>query len=371
MPRAFSLILLLALLLTTTGAVPAPGVQSAGISSSFQMADNDTCGYLSGVDSLLGQVTTEQWQTWIRQLSGVDPVTVGGQELTILTRWSNFLFDETLANRRSRAFDFVHDTIQRWYPSAQIEEDAYQPNGSSGPTWKNLILTVPGAERPNEIVILSAHLDSRGDRYTLDNSIAPGADDNATGSATLLEAARVLQGHPQPRTIRLIWFTGEEQGLKGSAAYVADHSLLGVVGDINVDMFGYDGDNDRCFELHVGTLSSSNAIGRCFVDSIQAYNINVKYDYLTISAVSASDHASFWSHNIGAVEVLENYQDNGSTSVCTGRDWNPDYHYHTTKDTIDHLSLPYSFDVARAALAATFSLANLKYYLYYFPLVKN
>ncbi|RPJ45415.1 MAG: M28 family peptidase, partial [Chloroflexi bacterium] len=148
-----------------------------------------------------------------------------------------------------------------------------------------------------------------------------------------------------------------------------DHSLAGVVGVINVDMFGYDSNDDRCFELHVGTLAASDKVGQCFVDSIQAYNINLKHDYLTSTATNLSDHSSFWGKQVGAVEVLENFFQDNIASGCTGIDRNP--YYHTTSDTFDRIRLPFAFDVARAAVAATISLANLKYNEYYIPLVKN
>ncbi len=53
-------------------------------------------------------------------------------------------------------------------------------------------------------------------------------------------------------------------------AYVADHpaEMANIVGVINLDMFGYDNDNDRCFELHVGTLADSNMVGTCLLTSL-------------------------------------------------------------------------------------------------------
>jgi hypothetical protein len=373
--KRLSPILVLVLLLAALSAAPLPGVHSNQGFSSLNLAANSPCaGPIHSVQDLLNSVDSAHWQTWIKQLSGVEEVIIGGQPYRIQTRFSGYLFQAPPppappGTDRSRAYDFILEQIQGWYPLSQIEEDPYQPYGSSGPTWKNLVLNIPGVEHADQIVILSAHLDSTSARDIKDdyNLFAPGADDNATGAATLLEAARVLAAHPQARTIRLIWFTGEEQGLIGSNAYVADHSLAGVVGDVNVDMFGYDGDNDHCFELHVGDLPASDLVGQCFLGALHAYSIGLKHDYLSSDFTRASDHASFWSKNIGAVEVLENYQSDYDPSGCGPSDFNP--YYHTSSDTFDHLSLPFSFDVARAALAATFSLANLR--TYYFPLVRN
>ncbi|MGE5224821.1 MAG: M28 family metallopeptidase [Omnitrophica WOR_2 bacterium] len=369
MPRILTVALLLALLSSASGvqaqkaALPAAGAAVVALPMPASSSPSTAA-------DLLSQVDLAHWSGWIRQLSGVDPVTVGGQPFTISTRYSDALFNDAAPNGRSRAFDFVREQVSGWYPaadpSAQIEEDAYQPYGSTGPTWKNLVLTIFGTEHPEQIVMLTAHLDDTSPYYER-NTSAPGADDNATGSATLLEAARVLQGHPLRRTVRLIWFTGEEQGLLGSSAYVADHALTGVVGVINLDMFGYDNDNDRCFELHVGTLPASDLLGRWFAGAIHAFGINLKYDYITSGATRSSDHRSFWDKNVAALEVLENYQNNNDPAGCVGSDWNP--YYHTTSDTYDRLNLPFSFDVARAALAAFFTLANP--FQYIIPLVKS
>jgi Zn-dependent M28 family amino/carboxypeptidase len=81
----------------------------------------------------------------------------------------------------------------------------------------NTVAEIPGTEKPGEVVILGAHLDSW--------DLGTGATDNGTGSMAVLEAARALQklGVKPKRTIRFVLFTGEEQGLNGSRAYVAAH----------------------------------------------------------------------------------------------------------------------------------------------------
>ncbi len=94
----------------------------------------------------------------------------------------------------------------------------------------NILLDIPGTERPDELVIISAHYDSW---YR-------GADDNASGIAVLLEAARVLAQVPPPaRTIRLVAFDREEEGLLGSRRYVARHLDDRITLVINLDTVGY------------------------------------------------------------------------------------------------------------------------------------
>ena len=84
----------------------------------------------------------------------------------------------------------------------------------------NVIAEIPGTEKPDEVVIISGHLDS------WDGPGSQGAQDNGTGTMVTLEAARILNkvGAKPKRTIRFILWTGEEQGLFGSAAYVKAHA---------------------------------------------------------------------------------------------------------------------------------------------------
>ncbi len=99
----------------------------------------------------------------------------------------------------------------------------------------NTVAELPGrGPRATELVIVGAHLDSW--------HLAEGAIDNATGSIAVLEAARALAatGWRPRRTVRFVWYMGEEQNLSGSRAYVAAHAceLPRVAAAINVDMPG-------------------------------------------------------------------------------------------------------------------------------------
>src|SRR3989454_3576573 len=87
----------------------------------------------------------------------------------------------------------------------------------SVPQW-NTVAELRGTERPGEVVIVGAHLDSW--------DLATGASDNGTGSMATLETARVIaqSGLKPRRTIRFILFTGEEQGLIGSRKYAEAHA---------------------------------------------------------------------------------------------------------------------------------------------------
>jgi Zn-dependent M28 family amino/carboxypeptidase len=93
----------------------------------------------------------------------------------------------------------------------------------------NTVAEIPGSEKPDEVVIIGGHLDSW--------DLGTGATDNGTGAMAVLEAARALQrlGVKPKRTIRFVLFTGEEQGLVGSRAYVEAHKAeLGKISGVLV-----------------------------------------------------------------------------------------------------------------------------------------
>lgn len=311
------------------------------------------CEYSPFTESVLSQVSQSSWAKWIRDISGENPVLIGGQSWEIFTRYSPALFNN---NTRAYAYSYITQELENMGYDAGVTffDHVYIPYNNY--IWKNLVLNIPGhGENSDEIVMLTAHLDSTS---TNPNYLAPGAEDNASGIATLMEAARLFRHYQFDRTIKIIFFTGEEQGLYGSEAYVEDHpdEMDDILGVVNLDMFGYDSDQDRCFEMHVGTMTSSNVIGSCFTEAIENYNLDLTYDYLTSEATGASDHASFWDAGVGAIEILENFFTNSQTSVCGEQDRNP--HYHQTTDTIDKMYLEAAVDIGKGGIAAAMDLAS-------------
>jgi len=174
----------------------------------------------------------------------------------------------------------------------------------------------------------------------------------------LMEAARLFRFYRFDRTIKIIFFSGEEQGLLGSEAYVDDFpaEMDNIIGVVNLDMFGYDADNDRCFELHVGTRADSNQVGTCFTDVIDNYALDLSYDYVTSGAIPYSDHASFWYAQVGAIEVLENsfYHSQGGCGGIVDEN----RYYHTVNDRITHMNMPVTLAIAQGGIGTTASLAG-------------
>lgn len=107
-------------------------------------------------------------------------------------------------------------------------------------TYKNVVARIPGKKNTGAVLIFCAHYDSHPAGLAAGGR-APGVDDNATGVAVLLEGSRILAGKPVNTTVELVFFSNEEQGHKGSKAYVEDLAAKGrmIEGVINIDAIGY------------------------------------------------------------------------------------------------------------------------------------
>jgi uncharacterized repeat protein (TIGR01451 family) len=195
------------------------------------------------------------------------------------------------------------------------------------------------------VYIACAHYDSTSD--DLDNA-APGADDNASGTAAVLEAARILSQYRFKHTLRFVTFAAEEQGLIGSYYYVAEARSAGtnIGGVINQDMIAWDSDGDSVMEIHAGTRSDSQALGTAFLDAMNLYGISLAPRYVTWGATTRSDHARFWNQAYPAVLAIEDLQD-----------YNP--YYHKTSDTLDKLDLSYATKFVQTTVATLAELAEI------------
>jgi len=117
----------------------------------------------------------------------------------------------------------------------EAEMQWFEPMGLSRTA--NVIATLRGTTHPELVYVVSAHYDSHQN--------GPGADDDASGTAMLLELARVLRDRPLPATVVFAAFTGEEAGLLGSREFVrrAVAARVRVAGALNNDMFGWSNDH--------------------------------------------------------------------------------------------------------------------------------
>jgi len=272
-------------------------------------------------------------------LSGEWPVAVGGSPVTIFSRHTSS------GPQIGRATQYAFERLQALGLAPAYHE---WTNGSN--SGRNVVADLPGTLAPTEIVVLCAHLDDMPF-----GSIAPGADDNASGSTGVLLAAQVLSAHRFQRTIRFVLFTGEEQGLLGSAAYANLLAAQGanVVAVLNLDMIAFDGAGGPVLRLHTRTPGNAGyAADRAIADTFRAAVTNYVGSALSPiddpDGLAASDHSSFWARGWPGILAIED----------DVNDFNP--HYHTTADTLARLNLPYFTSFVRASVATTAHLGVLQ-----------
>ncbi len=185
------------------------------------------------------------------------------------------------------------------------------------------------------VMLLVAHLDSINQRLGPDG-LAPGADDNGSGSAGVLELARVLGNHRSPHDLRLILFGGEEQGLFGSRQYVEamppeERARLRAV--INMDMIGTLNAPERGVLLE--GAETSEPLVRELADAAATYTA---LEVQTAFEPWGSDHLPFIEAGLPAVLTIEGTDDA-----------NP--HDHTENDTLDHIDYRLAMEILGMNLA--------------------
>jgi Zn-dependent M28 family amino/carboxypeptidase len=239
-----------------------------------------------------------------------------------------------------------------------------------------------GTERPNDVVIITAHIDSRVSDPLNANAFEPGANDDGSGSSAVLEAARVLSRHKFPGTIVYSLDSGEEQGLYGAKVIAAYAKAQGwnVIADLNNDIIGNScGSDGICDSTHARVLSEgprsqgqvelmaathslggendapSRNISR-FLDSLAdrlKIGLDVRQIWRTDRFSRGGDHIEFLKLGFPAARItvaIENYNwQHQDVRVENG------IHYG---DTIDHVDFPYLAKMTKLNVGALAAIAS-------------
>lgn len=260
---------------------------------------------------------------------------------------------------RQRAAEYIERSLTAagW----QVER---QPFGAGESAGENLIATRPHALPNRPKLLLAAHYDTVKD--------SPGADDNATAVATVLEAARLLEAQDTPYALELVLFDREEAGLEGSEAFVSDAARRqGVRGAVVMDMLGYGCDSAGCqsypallpispptdrgnFLAVIGDSQGNPLRNRPHPQLIQAFHQIADAPSSGVTPILSlavpllgdltpdllrSDHTPFWQAGISAVLLTD-----------TANFRNP--HYHQPSDTPDTLNVEFFLGSARLVIRA-------------------
>lgn len=233
-----------------------------------------------------------------------------------------------------KAAQYLFDTYRSFGYAPAFQEFSAAQRGNQQPIrTANVLATLEGTVNPELVYVVSSHFDSV--------AVGPGADDDSSGTAALLETARIMARHPQPATIVFASFTGEEAGLLGSREYVRQAVANGVriVGALNNDMIGWA--NDHRLD---NTVRYSNAGIRDVQHgaAMQFTNL-ITYDALYYKSTDAAAYYEAYGDIVGGI---------GSYPVLG----NP--HYHQSHDVLETINHQLVTEVAKTTAATLMLLAS-------------
>ncbi|MFK4011755.1 M28 family metallopeptidase [Bacillus cereus] len=268
---------------------------------------------VNSIQSLVNQLSENQFRSYLTHL------------VSYPTRFSTSAFYEEAATWTRKVLD------EMGYKTSSETISVNDKNS------QNIIADKLGTNRNEEnyLTILTAHLDSVNHSGG-PSSNAPGADDNGSGSAGVLEIARIFKDIPTQHDLRFILFGGEEQGLLGSKQHVENlttHDKNRIRAVINMDMIGTLNTSTPAVLIEGSPLSEEIINGLRNVASLYT-DLDVKISLEPFD----SDHVSFLNKEVPAVLTIE-----GEDSL------NPNE--HTANDTLEHIHYPLALDILRMNVA--------------------
>ncbi len=339
------LVVLLALSLTgAAGAAPPHPATSVRIALPIMVMGRDVVNAFPIVttpDPVIRWMVDQVHQETVRQyegsLTGEWPVQVMTQTVTITNR-------NTFANPPNTPIRWATQYVGEHLAGLGLDVEYHRWGPETAP---NVIGQKTGLVRPGDIYMVTAHLDDQPS-----GGIAPGADDNASGSTAVLVAADVLSQFEWNCTLRFALWTGEEAGLLGSDKYAlrASNNKEHIVAVLNLDMIGWNTPGSLPdVDLHARS-SRPRTVDLAYqaASVMTTYGLNLIPD-VRADGVGSSDHASFWKYGYDAILGIEDYS-------SPHHDFDP--YYHTTGDKLATLDMGYFTEYVKAAVAEAAHMAN-------------
>lgn len=223
------------------------------------------------------------------------------------------------------------------------------------PDSENILAFLPGTEKPEEIIVISAHYDHVGMKNGV---IYPGADDDGSGTVAVMEIAKAFQeakaaGAGPKRSILFLHVTGEEHGLFGSSYYVQNpiFPLAKTVADLNIDMIGRDDAENRGkqYVYVIGSEMLSSELKKINEQANrETVNLELNYKYDDPKDPQRlyyrSDHYNFAKKGIPVAFFFDGIHED----------------YHKPSDTPDKIDYPLLAKRAKLIFATAWKLANQK-----------
>lgn len=190
----------------------------------------------------------------------------------------------------------------------------------SGYNQKSVILTITGTDNPSEVVVLGGHLDSINLSGNGETSRSPGADDDASGIASMTEALRAMMasGYKPRRTIKFIGYAAEEVGLRGSKDIAANFKAnnVNVVGVMQLDMTNYKGSPG---DIYIYTDYTDSLQNDFLTKLVAAYQPGITVGY-SRCGYACSDHASWQAQGFASSFPFETIDGDDNPYIHTAND---------------------------------------------------
>jgi hypothetical protein len=267
---------------------------------------------------------------------------INASNLEQYTEWmqnkgSRFFLND---NHRQIALDIRNKFVQLGYSNAWLDSFSLSADWDNDTynTWQyNVIARIEGSSNPENIYVMGAHYDcivDEGDPFDK----APGANDNASGVAAVIEVARVLktQNFVPKNTIEFVAFAAEENDLNGSADYAqkAASANKNIVMMLNNDMVATASGSESSWTVNVMDYSNSSSLRTDFVTCGELYtNLNFSHDN---SYNKDGDSYSFYNEDFKAIFIISD-EDDGN--------------YHTTSDRVENCNFDYCREVTAVSCA--------------------
>jgi hypothetical protein len=299
------------------------------------------------INHLVSAVDEGQLRAHVENLALLDPAQGGADPANWRTRYARR--PETYASTQ-----YLRDQLAASLGEGAVFVEPFRVSPDDS-TMYNVVGHLYGTDPEAGYYLVCAHYDAIGARsrggWDWRTDPAPGADDNASGVALVLECARVLAGQSFPWSIRFVAFSGEELGLWGSRAYATQAVERGerILGVLNFDMIGF---NDLSQRLELVTNPASRWLVELMRQSNRRYGIGLKVDVLEDELAGLSDHAPFWARGFDAILGIENYlpTDPETYGVREGY-YRVSTQYHSVLDLPDSLNYELIKRVTQLAVA--------------------
>jgi len=280
------------------------------------------------VQAFVDQVDPSAYYLLLQEISGAASFWYEGAEQTITTRYYNTTDNDLVAA-------YLASILADYGYAVQFDEFSY-----NGYTCRNVVATKVGTTFQDEFVVLGGHYDSTSPVH----SLAPGAEDNGSGTSLVMEVARIAAERQFERSLQFVLFDSEEQGLNGSYNFVdvAVSTGRNIVAAIIADMVSW-------YSSHYAVIIEGDEpwewLMTTMENNVASFTpLGSRKDYYSWG----SDHVPFQQAGISAFLAID-------------WDWNNYPHYHQTTDTWAQIAdtAEIGTQIAKACAATLADVAGL------------